>query len=179
MPILTSRKRIKDTKLRSFMPCGKRLKLEYALHIDDFGCQCLECTGQTDFYAMIQSYKDSTDLRTILANIDPNSLNSMVSTFSVDDLVNSGITDFSNSPTTLGGLFNLVKQGENMFNGLPENIRAEFNYSVKNFVQSFGTPHFNEIINKYYTPPTEPTTNVDNQPTINLDKPIEGGNENE
>lgn len=151
MAILTWRKRVANRE-RFFMPVGDALKKTYMLNIDDDGCECLVCTGQTDLYAEIQSYREGCDLAMLLRNIDPNALNSMVSSFSADDLVNSGIVDYATMPTTLGGMFNLVQKGENLFNGLPEEIRAEFNYSVKNFVSQFGTADFNAILSKYASP---------------------------
>lgn len=151
MAILTWRKRVANRE-RFFLPCGSPVKLTYMLNIDDNGCECLCCTGQTDLYAEIQSYRDGCDLAMLLRNIDPNALNSMVSSFSADDIVNSGIVDYATMPSTLGGMFNLVQKGENLFNGLPEEIRAEFNYSVKNFVSQFGTADFNAILSKYASP---------------------------
>jgi hypothetical protein len=40
------------------------------LNIDDNGCECLVCTGQTDLYAEIQSYREGCDLAMLLRNID-------------------------------------------------------------------------------------------------------------
>lgn len=160
MAILTWRKRVANRE-RFFMPSGQGVARTFMLNIDDDGCECLVCTGQTDLYAEIQSYRESCDLAMLLRNIDPLALNSMVSSFTADDLVNSGIVDYATMPTTLGGMFNLVQKGENMFNGLPEEIRKEFNYSVKNFVSQFGTLSFNDILAKYVTPQaqTEPEPN--------------------
>ncbi|MGN1183030.1 MAG: hypothetical protein ACI4SR_08510 [Faecalibacillus sp.] len=149
MPIQTFRKRINNEKMRFRLPSGTGIKLKYMLNIHDDGCECLECIGQHDLYAEIQSYRENCDLSLLLRNIDPMQLNNMMSTYSVDDLINSGFVDYSHNPTTLGGLFNLVKEGENLFNGLPEEVRREFNYSVKNFVSKFGSPEFSDVINKY------------------------------
>lgn len=161
MKIQTWRKRM-DSKQEYVCPSGSGTVNTYMLNIDDHGCQCLVCTGQTDLYAQIQSYRESCDLAMLLRNIDPNSLNNMVSSFSVDDVVNSGIVDYAAMPTTLGGMFNLVQKGENLFNGLPEEVRKEFNYSVKNFVSKFGSPEFNDVMTKYMTPQTQidPTGNI-------------------
>lgn len=92
MPILTWRKRVANRE-RFFMPSGQGIVLTHMLNIDDNGCECLVCTGQTDLYAEIQSYREGCDLAMLLRNIDPTALNSMVSSFSADDLVNSGIVD--------------------------------------------------------------------------------------
>lgn len=153
MSILTWRKKV-ETKRRYQLPTGCGTCNTYMLNIDDTGCQCLVCTGSTDKYAEIQSYRENCDLAMLLKNIDPNALNNAVSSYDVGDIINSGITDFSHMPNSIGGLFNLVKQGENLFNGLPEEVRAEFNYSVKNFVSKFGTQDFIDVMNKFAITPT-------------------------
>lgn len=158
-----------NNKKRYQIPSGEGTCNTYMLNIDDNGCQCLVCSGSTDKYAEIQSYRENCDLAMLLRNIDPNALNNAVSTYDVGDVMNSGITDYSNMPNSIGGLFNLVKQGENLFNGLPEEVRAEFNYSVKNFVSKFGTQEFVDVMNNYANsvmpqvhpePEPEPTVNI-------------------
>ena len=164
MAILTWRKKV-EAKRRYLLPTGDGTCNTYMLNIDDTGCQCLVCTGSTDKYAEIQSYRENCDLAMLLKNIDPNALNNAVSSYDVGDVMNSGIIDYSQMPNTIGGLFNLVKQGENLFNGLPEEVRAEFNYSVKNFVSKFGTQDFIDVMNKFaITPTVEPTV----EPTVNI-----------
>lgn len=170
MSILTWRKKV-ETKRRYQLPTGYGTCNTYMLNIDDTGCQCLVCTGSTDKYAEIQSYRENCDLAMLLKNIDPNALNNAVSSYDVGDIINSGITDYSQMPNTIGGLFNLVKQGENLFNGLPEEVRAEFNYSVKNFVSKFGTQDFIDVMNKFaITPTVEPHDG----PTVNIGLDAEG-----
>ena len=80
--------------------------------------------------------------------------------------MNSGIIDYATMPKTLGSMFNLVQKGENLFNGLPEDIRREFNYSVKKFVSQFGTQSFNDIISKYVTPKTDTDPILDEPPKV-------------
>ena len=174
MALHTARKRVTSPTIRYYIPSGSGKKLTKMLHINDDGCECLICSGSHDLYAEIQSYRGSCDLQMLLRNIDPKSIANAVSSFSVDDLMNSGIVDYTQMPTTLGGMFNLVQKGENMFNGLPEAVRAEFNYSVKNFVSKFGTPEFSDIMNKYFTPKPEPTPEPKPKPTP---EPIPKGDE--
>ena len=167
MAILTWRKKISNNQ-RFYMPSGAGIRLKYMLNVDDKGCECLVCSGQTDQYAEIQSYRDGCDLAMLLRNIDPNSLNNMISSYTADDLINSGIIDYASMPKTLGSMFNLVQRGENLFSGLPEEIRREFNYSVKNFVSQFGTQSFNDIISKYVSPKVDPDSNIDKQPEVSI-----------
>lgn len=131
------------------MPSGSHEVIDKMLYIDDNGNERLRPCGITDTYALIQSYRESCDLAYILRNLDPNSLNNAVSTFNVKELLNSPLVDISSMPKSLGELYNLIREGDNLFNGLPEMIRSEFNYSVKNFVSSFGTQRFADVLNKY------------------------------
>lgn len=166
-----------NSRERFYMPSGEGVRLTFQLYIDDDGCQCLRCSGQSDQYAMIQSYRDSCDLAMLLRNLDPMSLSNAVSTYRVEDLLNTDIVDYSTMPTDLGSMFVLIQQGENLFNGLPEAVRAEFNYSVKNFVKAFGTPHFNDIMNKYVNPVTEPAPEPAPEPVTEPASVVKGGNE--
>lgn len=167
MKMQTHRDRMTN-ELRYRCCSGNGIKKQYQLHIDDKGCHCLVCTGEHDLYAEIQSYKESTDLATLLNGIDPNAVLGASSTYTTQDVLNSPISDYSVLPKTLGGMFNLVREGENIFNGLPREVRAEFNNSVKVFASQFGTPQFFEIMQKY-----SPTPQVDPQPLVDDPEPIE------
>ena len=131
---------------------GNPVKIELQLAISDVGCRELVPCSTHDLYAEIQSYRENCDMQMILKTMDPNSLANAVSTYKVDDIMNSGIVDYTQMPDTLGGMYNLVRKADNLFSGLPATVRAEFNNSVKVFVSKFGTPEFNDIISKYVTP---------------------------
>lgn len=154
--------------------CGNSVKIELQLAISDVGCRELVPCSTHDLYAEIQSYRDSCDMQTLLKTIDPNSLANAVSTYKVDDIMNSGIVDYTQMPDTLGGMYNLVRKADNLFSGLPATVRAEFNNSVKVFVSKFGTPEFSDIINKYVTPAVSSPVTLD-EPALDepaLDEPV-------
>lgn len=160
-------------KTRFNCECGSGDRKQFQLHIDDDGCHCLICTGQHDQYAEIQSYKENCDLRTMLNGLDPNVVLGANSTYTTEDVLNSGIADYTALPKTLGGLFNLIKEGENLFNGLPQEVRGEFNNSVKVFASKFGSQEFFDIMNKYNP---NPTTNIQQpiEPTAQTEPPKRG-----
>lgn len=146
--IQTWRQRV-NNKQHYLMPCGCTIRKQYMLNIDDKGCEYLVHSGDHDQYAEIQSYRESCDLQMILNTLDPMAVNRYVSTYKPEDIMNVGLVDIAAMPTSYGGMFNLVKKGENFFNGLPEEIRSKFNYSVKKFCSSFGSDDFNNIFAQY------------------------------
>lgn len=127
---------------------GSRYKKEFVLGIDENGCKCLKETGLTDMYAKIQSHRASCDLQMILSTLDPAQVNGAMSTYSFGDLLNSEIVDITKMPRNAGEYLNLMKQGQEMFAGLPLEVREEFNFSAEKFVSSFGTKDFKERIDK-------------------------------
>lgn len=129
--------------------CGTGTRKQYQLHINDKGCRCLVHTGNHDQYAEIQSYKEGCDLRTILNGIDPNAVLNGNSTYSYKDLETSGLLDYTTMPKTVGEMFNLVRQVDTIFDGLPSDFRSEFNNNSKVFCNKFGSVEFNDILNRY------------------------------
>lgn len=152
---LNWRQRRANSDARFFCSCGCGDKPTYQLIVRDDGTHDLKLTGETDLYATIQSYRENCDMSVLLKSFDPLSLANAVSTYSVDDVLNSNIIDYSTMPDTLGGMFNLVRQADNIFNGLPADFRAEFNNSTKVFASKFNTAEFREILSKYVTPKSD------------------------
>lgn len=126
--------------------CGSRIQPNFILSVDEKGCQCLKHTSDSDRYALIQSYRDSVDLPTILKGLDPKQVNGMMSTYKFSDLVDAGIIDFSSLPKTPGEMLNLAKSAESYFNGLPDEVRKEFNYSSDLFVRDYGSKEYQQKI---------------------------------
>lgn len=158
---------------RFFCNCGNPVKLEQQLAIADDGCRQLVVTGSHDLYAEIQSYRENCDMQMILKTMDPNSIANAISTYRVEDVFNSGIVDYTQMPDTLGGMYNLVRKADNLFNGLPATIRAEFNNSVKVFVSKFGTPEFNDIISKHLIPSASKSVSAESTEPIEPTEPTE------
>lgn len=190
MTMETWRQRQKARR-RFFVSSGSSIRKQFMLNIDDKGCEYLVHTGNHNLYDEIQSYRDGCDLHMILNTLDPMNVNRFVSSYRAEDIINTGLVDIATMPHTYGGMFNLVKNGENFFNGLPEDIRKQFNYSVKKFCSSFGSQEFNDIFGQYFTSQqnqqidkTEPKKKRGRPKKYTVDdskepetKPNEGGNE--
>lgn len=165
-----------NSKRRYYMPSGSKIRKQFVLNIDDNGCECLVHCSNHDQYTEIQSYRDGCDLHVILNQLDPMAVNRYVSTYSASDIINAGVVDIATMPHTYGDMFNLVKKGESFFNGLPEAIRKEFNYSVKLFCSSFGTDKFNNIFAQYINSQfqqQEPAELVEPAEPAELAEPVE------
>lgn len=125
---------------------GSAEKVEYALGYDENGCQCLVPVGKSNFYAFVQSHKDSCDLHTILSRLDPNQVNGMLSSASFEDIRSSDIWDMSTLPKNPGEMLNLMKVSQNLFDGLPADVREAFNFSHQKFFSEIGTQSFKQKI---------------------------------
>lgn len=133
--------------VRPVSPSGSYLRTRRALGVADDGSNCLEDVGVTNQYEEIQSHRESCDLALILSRLDPLEVNGMTSTYTFDDLASSDICDVCSMPKTAGEMLNLSKKGNELFSGLPDEIRKEFNYSSDMFIRSFGTKEFADKIN--------------------------------
>lgn len=137
---------------------GERFHSTYELFVDEKGRQELKVTGRIDIYEQIQSWKDSCDIRVIkerFENGDTSVLNRKVPLFG----------DFTSAPASLAEFQQHMIEAEKMFNGLPVETRAKFNHSVSEFIASFGSPAWLELMG---IRTSEPNSN-----------PIEGASDNE
>lgn len=98
-------------------------------------------SGTVNLYDEIQSHRQSVELSTLLqryAQGDVTALNK-------DEGVYADVVDM---PSTYAELFNRVRDAENSFNALPDDVRSLFDNSPVSFWQSIGTPEFAEKIGK-------------------------------
>lgn len=98
-------------------------------------------SGTVNIYDEIQSHRESVELSTLLqryAQGDVTALNQI-------DGVYADVVDM---PSTYSELFERVRDAENSFNALPDDVRALFDNSPVSFWQSIGTPEFSEKIGK-------------------------------
>lgn len=131
-------------------PCGSCFKEDKVIAIDEMsGVEYLKVVGRTNTHAQIQSYRESCDLKIILNQIDPSQVSGLMSTYSADDIMNASVIDTTQLPTSQGAMLNLVKKGTQLFEGLPIEVRREFNFSPSVFITKFGTSEFAEIMQKF------------------------------
>lgn len=118
---------------------GTQYEITYKPHYTDTGAFDLIESGKIDVYEQIQSFKESCDLKTILArfaNGDPQALNAKLPYFG----------DFSQMPDTLAGYLQLFSDAETSFAALSPDIRSAFNNSPSEFFASIGTDKFNKLM---------------------------------
>ena len=92
-------------------------------------------SGIVNLYDEIQSHRQSVELSTLLqryAQGDVTALNQIEGVYA----------DVVDMPSTYSELFNRVRDAENSFNALPDDVRALFDNSPVSFWQSIGTPEF-------------------------------------
>lgn len=98
-------------------------------------------SGTVNLYDEIQSHRESVELSTLLqryAQGDISALNQIEGVYA----------DVVDMPSTYAELFNRVRDAENSFNALPDDVRALFDNSPVSFWQSIGTPEFATKIGK-------------------------------
>lgn len=142
---------------------GSSVVPEYQLHIDSKGVRSLKVVGQKDLYAEIQSHKDSCDVHNILkrfANGDTSVLDQRLGYFA----------DATNFPKSYAEMYQRVVDGETFFNGLPVDIRKEFNFNPVEFFSQMGTDSFNAIMSQF----SERPNGVDDKAAIDEKAAIDG-----
>lgn len=100
---------------------------DYMLKIDENGREVLEQVGVINTYAQIQSYKDACDINNILARYasgDASVLSERQGMF----------FDATKFPDTFRGMLDAIVQGEQIFNSLPLDVKAEFGFDFGRWV---------------------------------------------
>lgn len=108
---------------------GSSVRVLYTSKVAEDGNIELIPSGTENLYDFIQSHKDSVDIHVILnrfANGDTNALSRVQGSYG----------DFTDMPTTYAELLNTMIAGENYFNSLPVETRAEFDHSFEKFMVS-------------------------------------------
>lgn len=134
-----------DVKKRIHCRCGCNTIPECVLAVKDNGVMYLKEVGKINIYKKIQSHRDSCDMALISSKLDPTMLSNAMSSFRVEDVDQAVINDLTAAPVTLGDALNSVKAAENLFNGLPLEVRKEFNFSTAAFIKSAGSDRFMKI----------------------------------
>lgn len=126
-------------RYRTTCSCGDRFVTTYKPHFENDGTMILKKSGRHDLYEEIQSHKASTDINTI---IDRFTISGDESLFQVRQAYYG---DFSEMPKTYAEMFQRVVDAENLFNGLPANIKEQFNNNLSEFLSQFGSEKFMKV----------------------------------
>lgn len=117
-------------------PTGNGYIDEYQLQINkETGEEELIKIGKRNMYEEIQSFKESADIKNIIArfvNGETDLLHSVEGVYG----------DFTNAPTSYADYFAKVKEAEKIFNDLPDEIKSKFDYDAEKFFLEFGTDSF-------------------------------------
>lgn len=122
-----------DVPDRCYSRSGERYKKDYAASRDEFGRLQLVEVGQTDVYAQIQSYRESTDLSVIISrflNGDTTALNRNRAFYG----------DVSGVPTTLNEALRVIEDAKVNFDSLDSDVRARFDNDFGVFVSMMDNP---------------------------------------
>lgn len=130
-------------------------------------------SGTVNIYDEIQSHRESVELSTLLqryAQGDVTALNKIEGVYA----------DVVDMPSTYSELFERVRDAENSFNALPEDVRVLFDNSPVSFWQSIGTPEFASKIAELDAKAKKNSSNsADTGKSFAGDPPASGGDVNE
>lgn len=116
---------------RSITEAGKPIADVYGYEIDSYGRKVLVKTGETNVYEKIQEAHEETKIENILkrASMGDNSV------FRPDGIY----ADLTEMPNNLIEARQAMQNLENIWNGVPNEIKAKYNYDVGEFIGASGT----------------------------------------
>lgn len=112
---------------------GDPIKILYQGRLDEDGRIVLEESGKVNLYDEIQSHRDSVDIHVLMQRYVDGDLD-------VLSRVQGIYTDITSLPKTYAELLNSVIAGEEMFNGLPLEVKERFGNSFTEFMASMDRP---------------------------------------
>lgn len=118
---------------------GSRMAPLYKSVVKPDGTLELKLSGERDIYSEIQSHKASTDINEIIRRF---TLSGDEQLFNVRQAM---FGDFVEMPKTYAEMFQRMLDAEAIFNGLPTNIKEQFNNNLSEFLASFGTEKFASV----------------------------------
>lgn len=95
--------------------------------------------SKEDYYAYINSFADSVDINKTIqkfVNGDINALNQRKGEF----------IDCTQFPTNYAEVLNVINNATNIFNSLPIEDRAKFNFNLNEFIIAIGTEKYNQVL---------------------------------
>lgn len=128
-----------EKKAKRISHCsGSRFKRERVLK-DTNGLLQLEDCGKSDLYVYIQSHKDSVDINKILERYRSGDLSAL-------DHVRGQYLDISEAPRTLAEMYSFIQNCQSFFNGLPLEVRQEYDFNPAAFVADIGSDRFVKLM---------------------------------
>lgn len=117
---------------------GKHIVDEYGLVTSDDGVTYVDVVGQKNLDAIIQSNKDNGNIALLVARYnagDTSALNQVHGVFG----------DFRNMPTTYAEMVSRLNECRVVFEGLPTEIKEQFENNPDVFWSEFGSEKFTKV----------------------------------
>lgn len=131
---------------RYFANHGVGVRAKNIVMVDDQGNKFLKKVGETDFYAYIQSFKESVDLKSIIERCalsgDDSALNRLTGSYG----------DYVGLPNNLRDLENLRGCAESAYDSLPDEVKLK--YSLFDFLECFTDQDKFDSLNALLSPET-------------------------
>lgn len=111
---------------------GNQYEPIYMQRYDEDGRPYLEKVREENIVARIRSNKDVVDINKLIKRFE------MTGDMSILQQRHGFYADIEELPTTVAGMYDLVKRGEQFFDTLPDEIRQLYNYSAAEFIADKG-----------------------------------------
>lgn len=159
---------------RVYINPGNPDKVLYSPSFDSSGHMELQEVGKESLYQFIQSHKESTDIRVILARFTAGDTAALAKR----QMFYADLTEF---PTTYADVVNTMHGAEDYFIHLPVEVRAKFGHDFNKFLASLDNPQtlVDLGIVSSQSPaspeqlPTEPPTPAKEPPEAPTTSPVE------
>lgn len=133
---------------------GKHIVDEYGLVTSDDGVTYVDVVGQKNLDALIQSNKDNGNIALLVARYNAGDTTALSKAHGV-------FGDFRNMPTTYAEMVSRLNECRVVFEGLPIEIKEQFENNPDVFWSEFGSEKFNKVFEGF---------NEDFEPIV--DKPV-------
>lgn len=112
-------------------PTGQPIENIYSYEIDSYGRKILKKTGETNLYEKIQASLEETKIENILARATAGD----TSMLRPDGIY----ADLTEMPNNLLEARKAMQKLENTWNGLPNEIKEKYNYSLDEYIGKSGS----------------------------------------
>lgn len=141
---------------------GKLIVDEYGLVTSDDGITSVDVVGQKNLDAIIQSNKDNGNIALLVARYNAGDTSALNKAYGV-------FGDFRNMPTTYAEMVSRLNECRVVFEGLPVEIKEQFENNPDVFWSEFGSEKFNKVFEDFNVdldPTVDPTVQPTVEPTV-------------
>lgn len=151
-----------DYHIKVESPVGSRFYVKRAWRYNDIGEHVYEPVETINVYEKIQASRDSVDLQALLKRYEAGDNTAL-------DQVQKTYFDMVSMPKNYAELFKAANTAQEVFNGLPTQIKEEFNNNAALFWSASGTSQFDDAINSYRADVFAVNYMVDENPVRTVD----------